>query len=376
VRIALVSDKWVSSSRNGVSVATSMHAKLIEDMGHDLIAIGKSDHIKNEKLLTKKKFYINANGSGAVYSPIKINKSLISNLLIEHQVQLLIIEGWQTAITDSAIEVGHNLSIPVALISHGISLHPFSKSISDTVRSIFWLPYKIFRFPKLLRMISAITALDLDVSSTRFYDRDQALLTNKLVYKLVNCQDFPSDNPKKREDRTSQIIVVGYFSYIKNQLEALKILKELDSSITMKFIGKKNGLYYKKCLKYTVDNNLTKRVSFLDDKECSIQEEIRGSMVALSTSITEVQPIFLLEAMASGTPFVSSNVGSIPKMKGGMCGDTTELKIRLIRNFFDDLETWNHYSTLGVEQVNDEYNQRNVRLSLMNLIENFKKGNP
>lgn len=374
MNIALLSDKWKSSSKNGVSIAASMHAKLIEELGYKLIVIGSSDKIKHEDLLTKNKFWVYAGVTKSIFSKVNVDIKLIEKILVEQDVDLLIIEGWQTQLTDTAVEVGYSLKIPVVMISHGISLHPFTICMRDLFRSLLWCKYRFIRFPRLLNMLSGLSVLDFDAQSNRFYDRDIAIKNKKIIYKLVNTPHHISTRVRNREDRLPQIVVVGYFSYVKNQLTALRILKKLDANIKIKFIGEKSGKYYKKCIRYTVKNNLIDRVIFSSDLECSISEEISKSILALSTSITEVQPLFLLEAMASGTPFISYNVGAVSKMVGGECCDNEDDLLKKISKLLNDRDSWNRYSSLGVRQIEDDFNKEKVKSQLKEIIGNHIHG--
>jgi glycosyltransferase involved in cell wall biosynthesis len=281
---------------------------------------------------------------------------------------LVLIEAWQTAITDFSIDIAAKLGIPIAMISHGISIHPYTNELKYKLRALFWLYYIFFQFPKRLKKISALGVLDNKSNSTRFYDRVFALKLGLPVSLIPNMPINFSTSYLKRESRSAQIIVLGYFSPIKQQLAAINIFAKLPSYFTLKFIGEKKGFYYKKCLKKIKKFGLSDRVIFNNDQESIISYEISKSFLMLSTSITEAVPIHILEAMASGTPFVSSSVGAIANLRGGIIADDESAQINAILNLYSNASLWNEKSDEGLTQYKKEFTRNHVVKALKKFI--------
>jgi len=281
---------------------------------------------------------------------------------------LVIVEAWQTALTDSSIDIAYDLNIPVLMISHGISIYPYSLRLSDLIRFLAWWPYKVRKLSSRIGKLSAITCLDSYSKSTRFYDRDIALKLNIPLLELVNS---PVHTPKTilpRAERKLQILVIGYFSEVKNQLDALDILSHLPEDLEMRFIGRRTGGYYLKCLKHVKKLKIEKRVIFSEDNECNIAEEISKSLLILNTSITEALPVTLLEAMASGTPFVASPVGATPSLDCGVIVSNKADKKRAILSLMNDINYWNKVSTNGLTLFKNRYTEKHVKFSLSNAV--------
>jgi len=254
------------------------------------------------------------------------------------------------------------------MISHGISIHPYSNTLRNLFRYFAWLPYKWFFLPKRIQKISAITALDLNVKSPRFYDRDIAKALNKPVFELTNS---PVLNPlprKVRIERKNQILMVGYFSEVKNQMRALELLNVLPNSITMMFVGKKEGAYYQRCQEYVRQHNLETRAVFYEDHAINLSKEFSESVLVLQTSITEALPITLLEAMASGTPFVATPVGAVGALQGGLSAEGFLKQVSAIKDLLEDQLLWETLSTQGKAVSEQKFTDAIVKKQLWNAV--------
>lgn len=369
MRITLISRSWPSHERSGVSLSAYSHARLLLEQGHEVSIIGAVDNMKSLTDSFAAKSYVQATGSGSLYSPVKINYVQLRNSIADSHPDLVVVEAWQTALTDSAIDAAFELSIPVLMISHGISLHPFQSSLIQYLRSLAWLPYRFLKLPHLMKKLSAITALDDSSTSPRFFDRDLATRFNIPVLQLRNSPIHWSSTFYPRECRKQQILVVGYFSPVKNQMAAIHAIKDLSLEINLCFIGERKGEYFEKCEQAVRQNHLLSRVSFLQDDECSLGEQIASSLLVFSPSITEALPMVLIEAMACGTPYVASSVGAVPNLRGGIVANTPSDQIKAIEQLISDNSLWNRYSDDGLLQYQKEFTESCVGEQLANAVD-------
>jgi glycosyltransferase involved in cell wall biosynthesis len=171
----------------------------------------------------------------------------------------------------------------------------------------------------------------------------------------VNIPINWSDKYKSLNEREKKILVVGYFSEVKNQKFALKLMEKIRGDISLCFIGAKKGAYYDSCKLISKEPLLDGRITFLEDHECDLANEIASCMLLLSPSTTEVLPLTLLEAMASGTPFVASSVGAVPGLRGGLNLRHDEDWLGTIESFFYDSRKWKFYSEEGRKYINNNY---------------------
>ena len=308
---------------------------------------------------------ISAKGTGALYAPVRINKLELRNAIVRVKPDVVLIEAWQTALTDTSIEVANELSLPVLMVSHGISIHPFSNDILQLFRSMAWLPYRFFKLPRLMKKITVITALDLQSKSKRFFDRELAKKINLPIVVLKNSPINWSAQFISKARRKWQILVVGYFSLVKNQMAAIELIRTLSTDITLCFVGERTGSYFMKCQQAVHEYGLVNRVKFLQDDECDLSIEIASCLLIYSPSITEALPMVLIEAMASGTPFVANSVGAVPSLKGGISARSQPSQLDAIKLMVDDDLVWNNYSDAGLKQYQEEFSEACISEQLM-----------
>lgn len=342
----MISRSWPSYERSGVSLAAAQHVDILLNAGHDVSIIGSSKLVMHETLNVSNRYFVLSTGTGSVYSKAHIDKRQLVEIFNKTKPDLIVIEAWQTALTDAAVDVATGLSLPLLMISHGISLHKFSNSILDIIRSLFWWSYRL-KLKKRIANLKVMTALDLESKSKRLYDRDIAINQKVSVLQLVNTPINWMKGCHQMINRKKQIVCVGYFSAIKNQLAAIEIFSELPNYLELVFIGSKSGSYYKKCIEKVKQKGLGSRVIFYEDSDCNIAEEISQSLVMLCTSRTEVLPISLLEAMASNTPFVAPEVGAIPSLKAGILANGQRAQENALMQLINDEHLWKAISDRG-----------------------------
>jgi glycosyltransferase involved in cell wall biosynthesis len=111
----------------------------------------------------------------------------------------------------------------------------------------------------------------------------------------------------------------------KNQLLALEVARRTGKEdIFFAFIGGEKNAYYRELEKRTQAWGLEKRVALFHSVSRTFTESaIQACDIALMTSKWEMQPLFLLEAMSAGKPWVSTDVGSVSELQGGIISTTS-----------------------------------------------------
>ena len=371
MKITIVSRSWPSNEHSGVSLMAARHAETLIANGFDVSIIGSYKSIDKESIPVINKAYIASVGNGSLYSPSNVDVLGLSNTIDSFAPDVVIVEAWQTALTDATISICYSKKIPVGMISHGISLKPATYAIQQILKSIFWIPYRFFKLEKNIRKLSLITCLDLNSMSNRFYDRDRALKLGVPVRLLVNSPIHIGSNVVSRKNRKSQILVIGYFSPIKNQMEAIEMLKFISGGISLRFIGNKAGSYYKKCEKYSLSVGLRDRIIFSDDSECDLTNELAKSLLVFMPSLTEALPLTLLEAMAAGTPFVASSVG-VTSLKGGYYLPSAKLRKIAVQELIEEDNKWKKLSNEGLEHFKNFYSKEISKRQLIEFVHALK----
>jgi glycosyltransferase involved in cell wall biosynthesis len=368
MKILLVTRSWPLSEKSGTTLISREHANFFLENGDKVSLVTADKMILKKPLPNIKKYYVCSEGNGSIYSPAKVDQKLLLSILRLEKPDVVVIEGWQTAISESSIEIAHTLNLPILMISHGIHLHAAACDVKQIARSLLWFVYKKYKLPYLISKLTLLTTLDNKSKSKRFYDRDLALKMNIPVKKLVNFPVNFHSNYISYEDRKFQILLVGYFSPVKNQIEALKLFRQLKSNISLKLVGPKKGKYYEECRNYVKKYSLNSRVEFTEDCKCNIAEEIGKSYIVLLTSITEVLPVTLLESMACGTPFVSRNIGCISSLRSGVVYNKAKECVIEIQRLIDDRNHWIRLSNKGLRNYKISYTRDAVKNKLLNYV--------
>ena len=194
MHILVASAQWPSDGKTGLGVIAAKHVEFLAENGYQVSALGISTKFLDDVLIPAKKYYISSRGSGALYSPSRISLEDLRCLLNKIKPSLIIVQGWQTGLSEAVVKVGNELGINILLISHGVSVHPFTYLPRDLLRSAGWFFYRNFVLRSMIRRLSGLTALDLTCDSNRFHDRK---LANKLSVPIYKLQNFPIHAPQR-----------------------------------------------------------------------------------------------------------------------------------------------------------------------------------
>ena len=193
------------------------------------------------------------------------------------------------------------------------------------------------------------------------------LNSKKNLIEFVNTSRFENKNfllKKPHED--PYIISVGYINKLKNQLEQLKLIKDLNSKIKLFIIyNYVDNKYFNKLKKYILENDL-KNVFFYNTKDVDLCELISNSEFIINTSKSEILPLTLIEANSLKKTYLSYNVGSIYKIDGGIINESYK---QMLHNANLLLE--NKILKMKMEEI--AFQNFNKNFSLVNLEKKFQK---
>ena len=92
----------------------------------------------------------------------------------------------------------------------------------------------------------------------------------------------------------------------------------------------------------------------------------------LHPSKTEVQPLVVLDAMASGTPFISTDVGCVNELPGGVTINSEEEMANEIGNLLHNSERFEKLKAKGLKASKEKYNWDYVSKQYDGLIRSLK----
>ncbi len=144
----------------------------------------------------------------------------------------------------------------------------------------------------------------------------------------VDINDFSDLNPRSEESKKyfniGAILRIVPIKDVKTMLLAFANVKKLVPNAKLNILGNydENPEYYNECVQL-VNMLLIEDVVFYG--QANIKEYLNEFDLLLLTSISEGQPLSVLEGMASGIPYICTNVGDCKSLLEGNCGDNLGL---------------------------------------------------
>ncbi|PLV55723.1 GT4 family glycosyltransferase PelF [Thermotoga sp. SG1] len=268
---------------------------------------------------------------------------------------------------------------PLIITEHGIYHREREREIIISK----WLPedYK----PMWINLFRAISMLAYNVcdSLTTLFKKNQLFQLElganpekmTIIPNGVDVDKF--DIPKEKHEG----FIVGFVGRVtrikdvKTAIRSIRIVKDVlkDEKIKFLIIGPTDEEqdYYEECKKLAKNLFLEDTVEFLGPQ--NVREYYPKLDVLLLSSVSEGQPLVILEAMAAGVPIVATDVGACKEIvydEEGQCGIIVPPKNHMIMakailKLFEDKEMREVFSENAKKNVRKKY-----RLDLM--IQNYK----
>jgi hypothetical protein len=334
-KILIISKEWSPENKTGLGFSSLSHAKILKDMGCNVTTVGinhKSTDVNFDvknllNFLTNYNYFLNK--TDTIINKIKPD--------------IIIVESLQTVISEIFLMKAQKKKIKTIIISHGISVFPYKLKIKYILRFLAWFVY-IPILKKIFRNSDLIMSLDLNSLDYRHYDTNIAKKYKKKIISYNNFSRFENYDFKKAKQKKNKkiILCLGYVNHIKNQNELVEISKRIkDLDIEIKIIFNKYDHKYLNLLKKKIKDNNLRNILLFNEREVSIVDEIINSWFLINVSITEVSPLSLIEGNSLRKFFLSYDVGSINKLKGGIINQSLNQIVFNIRslnnnNFFNE----------------------------------------
>lgn len=184
----------------------------------------------------------------------------------------------------------------------------------------------------LKSVLSSHIAYDNPAMEQAFFS--SILLKNKISFipHGVDTKLFrPLDSSKSSNNSKFNMCCIGNIGENKNQLFLIKALRNLPPDIHLNLYGRVETVYLKKLEKHIVELDLEKRVHFKGFvKNHELPQVLNEQDLFVLASKKEGLPVSILEALACGTPVLTSNSGGgtryiFKENKGGVVFNLNDL---------------------------------------------------
>lgn len=234
---------------------------------------------------------------------------------------------WQAWNTDWLMDAQPDLKVPVVLFSHGTSVNTRTGRLG-WLRRARWRAYAWWRMPRSLKLVSAFIALADHVDQDRFLDVALARAQGVPVHVVPNgCSDsvLMAAGSVGMTLREPLILSVGQYTPDKNfeaVLDAFLRLTQPGWRLALCGSSETGYLDHLRARVAALPRDVGSRVEFhIGLDRAALTGLYQRAAVFAFASRTECQPLVLLDAMAAGIPFVTSNVGCVASFEGGWVAD-------------------------------------------------------
>lgn len=305
-------------------------------------------------------------GADYLRNPIRGDVAGYSDFLLTETYDTIIMEAWQIWSTDIALKLAERIGARKLLYSHCVSTNSWLPYIP--VRSLafylLWRPYWWTIKQKMAKLDGMIFLAD-GGSDDRFDDLAVARSVGLPIHIIPNnCRDDAFDMPAAERD---QIISVGSYTPAKGFDYVLEAYARSTAKnvIPLAFYGQEHTAFSDKLRRQADELGLNPAfVSFnAGIAGSALLQQYARARLFVSGSYTECQPLVLLDAMATGTPFIARSTGCIASMPGGEAVFSASEAAEAIDRLLQDADAWDHHRTTGMAAARSNHtDQRNSAL--------------
>lgn len=313
---------------------------------------------------------VDPKGRGTLVSKYRGDIDRYRQLLRANDAEINLFICWENWMVDTAVPIFMELRGKKVMASHGTSVFWRPPGLKGWIRRILWVTYKK-RYIRFLPKFDFFILLTELAQKTRFYDK--ILLDNHgyknwvVISNGTNWHLFAGSGADFRNQYHlgTQLIVlyVANYHWGKNHVALIRAFQEAQlKNATLVLIGSEmNGYGRRLQQRYGGNDPKRDRLLFLSNLS---QEAIREAYCAadffVCPSLTEAQPLVILDAMASGTPFLSMDVGCIAELPGGMVARNESELVKFMQFLARDEEARKRLGAIGRKACIEKYNWEKV----------------
>lgn len=268
-------------------------------------------------------------GKGSVYNPLHIFKiaQIIKNYDIAH-VHLFPAQYW--AVLGKIIS---GAKTKLVFTEHNTTNNRMGSKLYSTIDKLMY---------KYYQKIICISEEIMGIMGSYLPSKKEKL---HLIENGINLSTFSDATPLNREsihpnlsDKDSLLIQVSGFRLQKDQKTLIKSLNAIPENVKLLLVG--SGVYEDDCKQLVKQLHLENRVFFLG-KRTDVPQLLKTADIIVLSSKYEGLSLSSIEGMASGKPFVASNVPGLKEVVSGAGvlfeqGNDTELAQVITRLLNDE----------------------------------------
>lgn len=284
-------------------------------------------------------------------------QNMIKELANEHDIMINICT--QNALTDYLLPILNEIDCKKILHLHGMHNFVWEKNDFLDIKHFMYKLWRNIRWGMLYKInknkfkhYNAVLQLH-RFDSANVYFKKKYNISSIILENACNAEF--SIETRKNIIKEKICICVANYTERKNQEFVLRAFynTKITDDWKLVFIGGNMNSYYNKLVelnKQLIRTNGKRNVEFLTGLSRAYTIElVKKSSIYLMGSTWEAFSISIIEAMASATPFISTDTGVTRYLPGGVVIENEEDMTYWIEIFANNKEIRNHYGNAGSE---------------------------
>lgn len=337
---------------NGVSEVARTQSAGWAALGHEVTVATGFDSARSPAHsppgVSVKQFSVS--GSACIRGGCQGDTAAYGQFIGSYDGDIILCNGWEIWATDVAIPFFPKSKARKVMVSHGFGAHlwhPYRRFAWGLGQWLLAQPY-VLRLPKMMKAFDRLIFLSPRRDAGRFFDHSVArrffsdrisILPNGVH--LSALENARADFRRQWNLNTKHLLLnVAYYSPLKNQLATLRdFVRANRPDATLVFIGSAFNDYSARMESFYQSSRAQfprAQVLFLEKiPRETINAAYRAADVFILSSKQETQPLAILDAMACGVPFISTNVGCVRDFPGGWVVSSGRRTTQAIHDLLD-----------------------------------------
>ncbi len=335
----LITTFTYAPNKDGVAEACRMLAEGLADKGHDVwVATGMGTKTPREgspphRIGGVNVFDFDIEKYPLDFPELKVEIQKYQDFVREGNFDVIVAECWDVRATIYLQPVLSSVSAKKVMVSHGYAAHTYVWQPRITMGLGLWLrgvKLTATLLPEMIRTYDKLVFLSPKLGHGRFFDQTVAKWMKhpdiEVISNGIDLNQFPETDGGFRGrhgigDGPMALCVANY-SDRKNQCLAVRAFRKANvPGSTLVLIGSEFNEMARKAM--DLDRQLAAKfnrcqVIFLEklDRAETFRAYVACDLFFLAAR-AETQPIVLIEAMAAGKPWLSTDTGCVSEMAGG-----------------------------------------------------------
>ncbi len=370
---------------SGLGNAVSQQAACLAKAGHEVVVAtgGAQRGSREEEGIRVETFALT--GADCWLQPIRGEVATYTEFLRHNDWDVVLLNAWQNWATDLALRHLEEISGRKFVYSHCISTNVFysHQPLRSILRYLAWRPYW-WRLPRFMKRLDGVFFLAGVGSDSRFDDlklaRKHAVPMRIVPNSLSPAATAILAQPPMPLPVRDRLMAVGSYQWQKGFDFVLRAYAA--SQARHRFAL---HLYGQEYSTYSATLRSLAQQLGLREESVVFHEGVSGEVLiaaylqarlVLSGSHTECQPLVLLDANATATPFVARSTGCIATMSGGVAVRTWEEMTHQLDSLIDGGSSWQSLADAGRQAAQDIYHPDHTARQLLDALKAMRCGIP